>query len=432
MGTDPIIANPWTPYGLSDDPYFQEPLAPAGDPRRPGSLFVGRQQDLRLLGGQVVGSSASRALVQGPAGIGKTTFINQLKDLLAARGVCSHAHPVHLVAGMSPRTFMAEVLRVVLQIHATVVMRGATGRDGDDAFWSRITRIVAGEDGRAGGITLGPVGIQSEPIRIAAEVTDGALVGDTIEALERLARLLQASDPAARVLLHVDNLENLELEGHGSAAALLQSVRDVFLARGAHWLLAGAGDVDQAVLGRSPQVAGIVPLVVTLGPLPGVEIVELLARRYRHLQRGRRLVPPIDTATAERLYALYDGDLRGFLRLLSRAVQHRALLDPGATLTVTDVVASMAPLYRAELERRIGFDDVTHLAAVFAGQAADALFRVTDVATRTGLSQPAATQFVKRLGVAALIVVARTQGRSTWYRLARGDTAIALGLAPMS
>jgi hypothetical protein len=73
-----VIANPWTPYGLGDDPFFQDPLAPTDDPTRPISLFVGRAAEVQLLGGQVVGSLSSRAVVQGGAGVGKTSVVNRL------------------------------------------------------------------------------------------------------------------------------------------------------------------------------------------------------------------------------------------------------------------------------------------------------------------------------------------------------------------
>ncbi len=77
-GAVSVIANPWTPYGLGDDPFFQDPLAPTDDPTRPISLFVGRAAEVQLLGGQAVGSLSSRAVVQGGAGVGKTSVVNRL------------------------------------------------------------------------------------------------------------------------------------------------------------------------------------------------------------------------------------------------------------------------------------------------------------------------------------------------------------------
>ena len=80
------IASPWTVYGLRADPYFQEPLIPDGEAgvgARSSGLFVGRVKEIELLGRQIVGSLSSRAIVQGRPGVGKASFVNRLKTILA-------------------------------------------------------------------------------------------------------------------------------------------------------------------------------------------------------------------------------------------------------------------------------------------------------------------------------------------------------------
>lgn len=210
------IASPWTPYGLSDDPFFQASLAPSDDAARPISLFVGREEEVQLLGGQVVGSSSSRAIIQGPAGVGKTSFVNRLKVALAEQGVLTHEQPVRVRAGMSTPQFCAELLRVLLQIRATqestpgiaekaakLTFKGA--RD-EDAFWRRVGHLVEGEDTTASGVTLGVpvanIGVQRERGRIPAEVDELSLDAELAQAVARLA-----GGGKRHVLIHVDNLD---------------------------------------------------------------------------------------------------------------------------------------------------------------------------------------------------------------------------------
>jgi hypothetical protein len=72
------ITSPRTPYGLSDDPFFQEPLDPTDDTSRPVSLFVGRRAEFQLVAGQIVGNKhASQGLVQGAPGMGKTSLVRR-------------------------------------------------------------------------------------------------------------------------------------------------------------------------------------------------------------------------------------------------------------------------------------------------------------------------------------------------------------------
>ena len=130
----------------------------------------------------------------------------------------------------------------------------------------------------------------------------------------------------------------------------------------------------------------MVPFAVTLAPRAPAEVAELLARRYEHLRRGARFTPPVAPDVAARLYTRYPGDLRNFLRLLSRAVQQHAVTAPGHPLdeaALVALVALMAPSYRAELVGLVGPVDAAHLAAVDRGQAPEAEFRVTEAAART-------------------------------------------------
>ena len=177
------ITNPWAPYGLSEDPYFQQALEPFGE-RRPISLFVGRDPEIQLLGNQIVGSSSSRAIVQGAAGVGKTSFVNRLKVVLAEHNVLTHQAPVRVERAMTPRRFVAAVLKVLNQMRAAVATNAdnaalGTGKSRlaqaptlskEARFWQKIGRIVDGEDSIAGGVNVFGVGAQHERIRIPPEV----------------------------------------------------------------------------------------------------------------------------------------------------------------------------------------------------------------------------------------------------------------------
>ncbi|MFL5576679.1 MAG: AAA family ATPase [Gemmatimonadaceae bacterium] len=438
MASTPI-ASPWTPYGLSDDPFFQAPLAPSDDAARPITLFVGREEEVQLLGGQVVGSSSSRAIIQGPAGVGKTSFVNRLKVALAEQGVLTHEQPVRIRAGMSPRQFCAEVLRVLLQIRATQAPAPGLARNtaklaskearGEDAFWRRVGHLVEGEDTTAGGVTFGVpaanIGVQKERGRIPAEVDELSLDAELAQAVAYLS-----AGGKRHVLLHVDNLENLSGVDAAAAASLVQNLRDSFLTDHSHWLFVGTDNIEQWIFRTTEQVGGIIPFAVDLEPLPAEAIAEVLHRRYQHLRRGRNLTPPIEPAVAAALYERYHGDLRNFLRLLSRAVQHHAITSPGRPLGAGELVALMAPRYWPDLVKRIGEPDARHLAVIYAEKLYDAEFRVADAVQAIGtMTQPAASKLVRRLLAAGVITQSRVDGKSVYYRLRTGDLTIALGLS---
>lgn len=439
--SDLHLGSPWAPYGLRDDPFFQQPLEPttADEAPRPITLFVGRDAELTLVANQVLGSSNSRAIVEGTAGVGKTSFVSRLKAELGRHQVLMHADPVRVLPGMTSRQFVAEVLKVLLQIRATVaaaepgtpmrkvgqrVKRGATG-DADGAFWRRIGRLIQGEDTIGGGLSVAGVGAQRELSRIPAEVGDLSLFDELTQAVAHLTQ-----HGTRKVLIHVNNLENLTLDATRDAASLVQQVRDAFFTDWSHWLFVGTTGIHEEVFRASEQVSGTIPFAITLDPLSAGEVEELLGRRYRHLRMGIRLTPPVSPTDGATLYRRYRGQLRAFLSLLSNAVQRHAAYAPGVPLSVADVVATMAPTFHVEkLVKRIGAADAESLAAVLSGAAFDTEFRVADVVTARRITQAAASKFVQRLLAAEVIRQVRTQGKSVYYQVAHGDLTVALNLA---
>jgi hypothetical protein len=432
------IGSPWAPYGLRNDPYFQQALQPrTGDEAaRPASLHVGRVHERTLLANQIVGSTSSRAIIQGDAGVGKTSFVSWLKTALAEHEVLTHEAPVRVQAGMGPREFLGEVLKVLLQIRATqAAARAAEAprsdrsrrtavpeRPEESAFWMRLRRLVDGEDSLAGGATLATFGMQHERIRIPAEL-QASLFTELEQALAYLS-----GGGARRVLIHVNNMEGLQGPEARAAADLMQQVRDAFLFEHGHWLFVGTTGIEQDIFRVHPQVGGIIPLSVTLGPLTPSEVRLLLEKRYAHLRNGFQFTPPVATADAEALYARYHGHLRDFLRLLSGAVQRHAVTAAGTSLSAEHVVRTMAATYATGLTSRITNEDARALATTLVGQPFDAEFRVTDIEQRSGATQALASRLVARLLERGVISESRRRGRSVFYRVRHGDDTVALGL----
>ena len=261
---------------------------------------------------------------------------------------------------------------------------------------------------------------------IAPEVREKSLFEHLGEALRLLSLELGAS-----VLLHVNNLENVP--DTAETAVLIRDLRDYLLLDGAHWIFVGALGIEDEIFRVYTQVSGIFPAAETLEPLAPMQVQRLLERRYAHLRiRGRILTPPIEAAAAARLYTLYQGDLRNFLRLLGDAADRLLGLHGVEPLTEEVVLRNMAPQYERWLRRQIGETDFGYLAAITeAAEAIDPEFRVTDAARILGVSQPAASQMVERLRREGVIHQTRTRGRSVYYRPV-GSALIALGIAPGS
>jgi hypothetical protein len=376
--------------------------------------------------------------VEGEPGVGKTTFINRLKTELAHHGVLTHSEPVRVTPSMQPWDFIAEVLKVLLQIHATsqavgsegprgMLRRGLqtvqdeTGLKDSAAFWRRISRLIAGEDS----IAIGVAGVSRERVRIPAEVKV-SLMDELGEALRHLA----GSD-GRRILIHVNNLETLSATDTASAALMFQGLRDAFLFDGGHWLFVGTTGIGDSLFRATQQVGSIIGAETRLGPLAADEVAEMLRRRYEYLRLDSvsdSLVSPIAPDVGASLCGRFHGHLRAFLALASRAVQRSAIASPGKPLSEADVIALMQADYMATVMKRVSGADFGHLEVTVGGRHAASEFRVKDIAAAAGITTASASASIRRMLAVGVIALTRSEGRSNYYQVRDGDTSVALGM----
>jgi AAA ATPase domain len=412
------VANLWKPYGLRSSPFFQNELR-AGDPTHPVSLFVGRDEEARRVQRRVTSDPATRTIVQGSPGVGKTSFVNWLKSELSAHGVVTYEHPIRINADSTRLTFVADVLRTVTRI------RSASGRSNrNNAFWERTARYLEGAELVGGSVSLHGFGMGVTRSYAAPQAPADSLYEHLGQALEQLQDELSAP-----ILLHVNNMENLE--DPAATAILMRDLRDYLLLEGAHWIFVGALGIEDDVFRVYTQVSGIFPAAETLQPLASPEIAQLLERRYEHLKiPGQRYIAPVEPSAAAELYRLFQGDLRNFLRLLGDASERELGLHGAQPMTAAAIVRSVSADYALLLQRQIGEGDFASLAKIVAAhEGADPEFRVTDAAYIMKYSQSAASQFVERLLQQRILLRTRSEGRSVYYRPI-GTVLVALGVTP--
>jgi len=401
------VTNFWRPYGLRRDPFFQEELKASPEAEFPVQiLFVGRQAELARIGRAIGGSDPSRTIVEGEAGVGKTSFVNALKADVAVRGLLVHEHPIRIDASSTPDRLLAEVLRILVRTHGL-----AGGKDSD--FWKSAARLVEGGVQTSGGMSIAGTGVQVQREHRAPEIGHGSLLDRVGEALVRLR------DEIAPILLHVNNLENLSLDVSGHAAGLMQTVRDVFAYPGAHWLMVGTTGIEETVFRKTDQVSGFFPHAVVLQPLTTAEIREVMERRYDHLRvQGSAVVAPVETEAVGELYDRYHGDLRNFLRLLSEASNLLLGINGVEPLTEAKILRTMSREYRHRVVRQLSEDDFRYLETLASeGGALPGGFRVTEVKQWLEVSQAGASGIVDRLLAARMLVQAGRSGKSIYYQL---------------
>jgi hypothetical protein len=411
------ISTLWEPFGLSGNPFFQSELSP-GDPVHPVSLFVGRDAELERVRRRLSTDTSTRTIIEGAPGVGKTSFVNRLKSDLARHGVATYDRPIRIESHTTRSSFVADVLRTLVRI------RLGLGLENGNGIWARTVRLLEGQDLIGATLTVMGMGGGFSRSYAAPQAPPDSLYEHLGAALEEMSRELEAP-----VVLHVNNLESLTQERTEAAATLLLDLRDYLLLPGAHWVFVGAAGIDDAIFRAHHQVSGIFPQALVLESLPPAAVERLLELRYRHLKiRGQSVTPPIDPGEAARLYALYQGDLRNFLRLLTEAAEALLGMHGVRPMTEPEVRRFGAAEYEKKLRERLGEDDFNHLRRILA-EHADADVRVTDAARSTRMSQGAASKLIQRLEHKRAIHPTRTAGKSRYYR-PYGDVLIAFGVGP--
>lgn len=372
-----------------------------------------------------VGSGASSAtVVEGDAGVGKTSFVNALKARLAAGGALTHEQPIRVFDDTTFHALVTEVLRVLLEIRSTQrdagVARFAKASVKAERLWDKVATIAEGVTRRGGSLGVAGVSVGTSVSTVAPQGSGDRYYDEVAGALGDLS-----DGGRVPVLLHVNNLENLRDADLAKAATLIRNLRDYLLIPGGHWLFVGKTGVTRDVFEAREEVGSIMTQPVVLAPLDAGGLRALLETRYRQLRRGRAFTPPVPLEVAAALYARFHGDLRSFLQLLSRAAE-RAL--PGDGRTPMDegmILGAVEGLYRERLTQRLGEDLFGYLEATLRTVAPAVEFRAADLAKAAGVSRARATQVVDRLLERRVVRRGRTEQASK-YLVPSGDAQVAL------
>lgn len=419
------IANRWIPFGLERDPFFQNELSATDEALYPATrYFVGRVAELERVATTVGSGVSSCTVIEGDAGVGKTSFVNTLKARLAASGALTHENPIRIFDDTTFHGLVTEVLRTLLEIRATQLEAGvarfqkSTART--EQLWEKVATIAEGDVNRGG--SIGVAGFS-----VGTSVTTVAPQGAGDRYFDEVQRALADLSDRGRVpvLLHVDNLENLRDADLTKAATLIRNLRDYLLIPGGHWAFVGKTRVTQDVFEVREEVGSIIAQPVFLKPLSPEELRALLELRYSRLRRGRRFMSPIELPVAQSLYGRFHGDLRSFLQLLSRAAERALPADGKLPMTEETILAAVGDTYCERMVQRIGADLFAYLEAALRAATPAAEFRAADIARVANVSRARASQIVERL-LEKKVVRRSRQEVTSKYLVPTGEMSVAL------
>jgi energy-coupling factor transporter ATP-binding protein EcfA2 len=360
----PLVDLPtvWNVYNLRGSPFFQDTLLAAHE-RRSLDLFVGRSGELAELRAHLRGRDSSRQAVAGASGVGKTTLVQTLKAVALEDGYLTTDSLVPFVAGDTPEALFGRVLSAA---YDTVLANRPTS--GGSEAMQAAQQMVRAARLATGGVSASAFGVGGGVTRGVTVMTPKDVLVDGPRVLRDLLTMVRGSD-ARGLLLHLNNLESLSGRDLARAADLLQSLRDPMLMHdGLHVVLVGTTDAVNDVLDSHAQVRNVFRAPLLLEPLSLTEVHGLLRARYERwrLRDDRPARPPIEGAAVDRLFEVFQGDLRGLLKALDDGVEE--CIGLGASVHTGTDGAPVPPVGLSELSRALQ----TRYAAVMRSELDDA------------------------------------------------------------
>ena len=417
-------SNVWANFGLRASPFFNQPLEPNPDhPIRPINLFVGREDESQLVINRVEGAHSSAIVVTGGYGVGKTTFLHYIKfKLSSVPHVRVPSTPVRVMSTTNAESLSAEVLRRLL---AAVREMDDGGRIKTTRSYKAANDAVTRVDKWSGSLSfLGVGGGVSK-----ATVEPPHPVHDIVSLAYELAAEMMRSDSSMKVLIHIDNIENVHDPTNPERGWLLfRDIRDLLQIDGVHMMMGGALEFYRSAIHREQKVADVVGAPVVLSPLDGDLAWRVLERRIRHLARVREEpVSPISREAFDALHDAFSGNLRGMFTIAGLSLEARPP-DTKTPVEWDDLVPAARGVAMDQVSTIAGRTELEYLRIAYS-HFGDGEFRQVDLSRKLDVRQPTVSKMMDRLMAMRLIEVVREDPPSRFVRLS-GTSLIAFGWSP--
>jgi len=102
----------WSLYGLRGNPFSPDPLQTFGG-ELPMTTFFGREKESKEINNTIFNNSQSRILVNGNIGIGKTTFVNNVRSKAFEKGYFTTISEIGIQHDWTAEDFMRITLSAI-------------------------------------------------------------------------------------------------------------------------------------------------------------------------------------------------------------------------------------------------------------------------------------------------------------------------------
>ena len=418
------MTNLWLQYGLRSSPYFINPLDPVKNSLFPISLFVGRKEKTRLVLDRIASSDNSRVVVEGASGVGKTTFIHNIKYLVGEKNsyLTFYDH-IRITRDYTSTQFAIDLIHNTLLALYRNNPERVKEFERDDTIQNAKRLIMETVENQWGlGATL--LGVGGSVTRSKTRLLPLYQPQQFYSFLEEIATAIKSFDFEG-IVIHINNIENLCLASPDIARRFFNDIRDLLMVPGFHFLFGARLGFTDEILGKEDRVRSIFQIPISIKSLGITDTHNLTGKRYGHLRdRKDHFIPPVEDEVIDRYHQMFRGDLRSMFSTISDAIELRGQqLQPGS-LSYSAINPILQKKYENYLHSKFS-DPAWNILQILKHKKVP--FRQKDILRdKTGFSQGRISQIFTELEAGDGINCIDKKGRSKYYDLS-GLSKIAFG-----
>ncbi len=316
MQNNDSLKDVWELYGVNENPFSIAPILVIGG-SIPIDSFVGRGEHIKRLS-KILGSrGGSRTFIYGDIGIGKTSFVNVVRNSAYEKGFFTHFKEITIQDTWSPDEF---ILNTLSAIYSTLKL--LKNKPIEDNIYKKLESLFAiGNKTINAGVSIGGFGGNYSEELNTDKLTSYSLQEFFWEIVSEIN-----SKTGKELIIHYNNLE---LVSKRKIKYLFDNLRDFFQTKGVHFIFIG-NLTAYSILQSVPRFSSILsdtPFHMEI--LTYNEIKEVIKKRFEGLRiKDLNIIFPYTDDCLQTLYKLMDGNIRDILNSLSTAVFHATSESP--------------------------------------------------------------------------------------------------------
>ena len=434
----------WKGSGFSRNPYDPKPLKVSAEDRE---LFVGRTKEQKQFKIQTAGTEGGIVIVEGPIGVGKTSFVNAMlydkwnpdhskkkdveeggnrNDGMKKRKPLGKSHdsiqylPSFETIQLKENLELTDLMLTVLSncIFSLETIHGQKVSDSDAdlrAGKELIANTVRSGFGGVNFSVLGSgIGMEKRDTPLAAPAL---LLPTIMNTMDRWFDRVVEKFGYRAVLVPLNNLDVLPDK---AVISFLNSARDVLLSRRhVWWILIGGPGLFFTLETNARRVSELVtgqPII--LEPMSLQEVLSAIRVRIEKFRISKNAESPVSEEATKLLYDVSGGEVRYIFKRLSDVVyEFRTSFPSERKVPLDTAVRSLRLLAERKVESKNLTDRERRILKLMS---AERNFRIRDYA-RFGLTRPQALQRLVSGFISDGLVVRTEKSYKEVYYSTSGD-----------